>query len=58
MSRLSESLFGVIENRISPLAGRLSSQRHVIAIREEISSRTPTHATMGVGKIGCCAVSL
>jgi len=41
MSRLSESLFGVIENRISPLAGRLSSQRHVIAIRDGFIASMP-----------------
>lgn len=41
MSSISESLFGVIENRISPLAGRLSSQRHVIAIRDGFIASMP-----------------
>lgn len=41
MSRLSESLFGIIENRISPLAGRLSNQRHVVAIKDGFISSMP-----------------
>ncbi|WP_455817352.1 PTS sugar transporter subunit IIC [Pseudomonas cerasi] len=41
MSRFSESLFGVIENRISPIAARLSSQRHVVAIKDGFISSMP-----------------
>ncbi|QKJ86098.1 PTS system, cellobiose-specific IIC component [Paramixta manurensis] len=41
MSSFSETLFGVIENRISPVAGRLSSQRHVIAIRDGFIASMP-----------------
>ncbi|MBD8162742.1 PTS sugar transporter subunit IIC [Erwinia persicina] len=41
MSRFSESLFGVIENQISPIAARLSSQRHVVAIKDGFISSMP-----------------
>ena len=41
MSTISESLFGVIENRISPIAARLSSQRHVVAIKDGFISSMP-----------------
>lgn len=41
MSRLSESLFGVIENQISPIAARLSNQRHVVAIKDGFISSMP-----------------
>ncbi|GKW19130.1 hypothetical protein PEC302107_08590 [Pectobacterium araliae] len=34
MSKLSELLFGIIENRISPIAAKFSSQRHVVAIKD------------------------
>ncbi|WP_369787909.1 PTS sugar transporter subunit IIC [Rouxiella sp. WC2420] len=41
MSTISESLFGVIENRISPIAARLSGQRHVVAIKDGFISSMP-----------------
>ncbi|UWS29826.1 PTS sugar transporter subunit IIC [Erwinia pyrifoliae] len=41
MSSLSESLFAVIENRIGPVAARLSSQRHVVAIKDGFVSSMP-----------------
>ncbi|WP_213989314.1 PTS sugar transporter subunit IIC [Sodalis sp. dw_96] len=41
MSGISEKVFGVIENTISPIAGRLSSQRHVMAIRDGFISAMP-----------------
>ncbi|WP_413723051.1 PTS sugar transporter subunit IIC [Sodalis sp. RH24] len=41
MSGISASVFGVIENTISPIAGRLSSQRHVMAIRDGFISAMP-----------------
>jgi PTS system cellobiose-specific IIC component len=41
MSTLSESLFSVIENRISPIAAKLSSQRHVVAIKDGFISSMP-----------------
>lgn len=41
MSSLSESLFAVIENRIGPVAARLSSQRHVMAIKDGFISSMP-----------------
>ncbi|AWV46983.1 PTS cellobiose transporter subunit IIC [Hafnia alvei] len=31
---ISQSLFSFIENRISPVAGKISSQRHIMAIRD------------------------
>lgn len=41
MSAFSEALFGVIENKISPVAARLSSQRHVVAIKDGFISSMP-----------------
>ena len=41
MSRFSETLFSVIENRISPIAARLSGQRHVVAIKDGFISSMP-----------------
>ncbi|RWR01863.1 cytochrome C biogenesis protein CcmF [[Pantoea] beijingensis] len=41
MGAFSESLFGIIENRISPIAGKLSSQRHVVAIKDGFISSMP-----------------
>ncbi|HBV40343.1 MAG TPA: PTS cellobiose transporter subunit IIC [Erwinia sp.] len=41
MSTLADSLFGVIENRISPVAARLSSQRHVVAIKDGFIASMP-----------------
>lgn len=41
MSTLADSLFGVIENRISPIAARLSSQRHVVAIKDGFIASMP-----------------
>ncbi|WP_437612374.1 PTS sugar transporter subunit IIC [Erwinia sp. V71] len=41
MSAFSEALFGVIENKISPIAARLSSQRHVVAIKDGFISSMP-----------------
>ncbi|MEI7218582.1 PTS sugar transporter subunit IIC, partial [Pectobacterium carotovorum] len=41
MSKLSESLFSVIENRISPIAAKLSSQRHVVAIKDGFIASMP-----------------
>src|SRR5471030_854335 len=41
MSGISESVFGIIENTISPIAGKLSSQRHVMAIRDGFISAMP-----------------
>jgi len=41
MSKISESVFAVIENTISPIAGKLSSQRHVMAIRDGFISAMP-----------------
>ena len=34
MSHASDVLFGIIENKISPMAGKISSQRHIMAIRD------------------------
>ncbi len=34
MMNISQSLFSFIENRISPVAGKISSQRHIMAIRD------------------------
>ncbi|WP_017346381.1 PTS cellobiose transporter subunit IIC [Pantoea sp. A4] len=41
MSSFADSLFGVIENRISPVAARLSSQRHVVAIKDGFIASMP-----------------
>ena len=41
MGAFSESLFGIIENRISPVAARLSNQRHVTAIKDGFISSMP-----------------
>lgn len=41
MSSLRGSLFAVIENHISPIAARLSSQRHVVAIKDGFISSMP-----------------
>ena len=41
MSGLSDSVFNIIENTVSPIAGRLSSQRHVMAIRDGFISAMP-----------------
>lgn len=41
MMNISQSLFSFIENRISPIAGRISSQRHIMAIRDGFISAMP-----------------
>ncbi|MDQ5892271.1 MAG: cellobiose system component, partial [Pseudomonadota bacterium] len=41
MSKLTESLFSIIENRISPIAAKLSSQRHVVAIKDGFIASMP-----------------
>ncbi|MFC3393888.1 PTS sugar transporter subunit IIC [Brenneria rubrifaciens] len=41
MSTFSQSLFNVIENRISPVAAKLSNQRHVVAIKDGFISSMP-----------------
>lgn len=41
MSTIADSLFNVIENRISPVAARLSSQRHVVAIKDGFIASMP-----------------
>ncbi|MBP2170275.1 PTS system cellobiose-specific IIC component [Erwinia toletana] len=41
MSTISESLFGIIENKISPVAAKLSNQRHVVAIKDGFISSMP-----------------
>jgi len=41
MSTISESLFNAIENTISPIAAKLSSQRHVVAIKDGFISSMP-----------------
>lgn len=41
MMNISQSLFSFIENRISPVAGKISSQRHIIAIRDGFIAAMP-----------------
>ncbi|MCL2893706.1 PTS sugar transporter subunit IIC [Brenneria tiliae] len=41
MSTFSESLFSVIENRISPIAVKLSAQRHITAIKDGFIAAMP-----------------
>ncbi|QTF06493.1 PTS sugar transporter subunit IIC [Brenneria izadpanahii] len=41
MGTFSESLFSVIENRISPVAAKLSNQRHVVAIKDGFIATMP-----------------
>ncbi|MCG8708473.1 PTS sugar transporter subunit IIC [Brenneria sp. 4F2] len=41
MSTFSESLFSLIENRISPVAAKLSNQRHVVAIKDGFIASMP-----------------
>lgn len=41
MMNISQSLFGFIENRISPVAGKISSQRHIMAIRDGFIAAMP-----------------
>ncbi len=41
MNTLATTLFGVIENQISPVAARLSSQRHVVAIKDGFIAAMP-----------------
>lgn len=41
MMNISQSLFSFIENKISPIAGRISSQRHIMAIRDGFISAMP-----------------
>ncbi|PKH20481.1 PTS cellobiose transporter subunit IIC [Enterobacterales bacterium CwR94] len=41
MSTLATTLFNVIENRISPIAAKLSSQRHVVAIKDGFIASMP-----------------
>ncbi|MCL2899154.1 PTS sugar transporter subunit IIC [Brenneria tiliae] len=41
MSTFSESLFSVIENRISPIAVKLSAQRHITAIKDGFITAMP-----------------
>ncbi|MEA9391216.1 PTS sugar transporter subunit IIC [Acerihabitans sp. TG2] len=41
MSGITEKVFGIIEDTISPIAGKLSSQRHVMAIRDGFISAMP-----------------
>ncbi|MEB7890544.1 PTS sugar transporter subunit IIC [Hafnia alvei] len=38
---ISQSLFSFIENRISPVAGKISSQRHIMAIRDGFIAAMP-----------------
>ncbi|HBK4769821.1 PTS sugar transporter subunit IIC [Serratia liquefaciens] len=38
---ISQAAFNFIENRISPIAGRLSTQRHIMAIRDGFISAMP-----------------
>ncbi|WP_114192090.1 PTS sugar transporter subunit IIC [Edaphovirga cremea] len=38
---ISQTMFNFIENRISPIAGRISSQRHIMAIRDGFISAMP-----------------
>lgn len=41
MMNISQSLFSFIENRISPVAGKISSQRHIMAIRDGFIAAMP-----------------
>lgn len=41
MMNISQSLFSFIENRISPVAGKISSQRHIMAIRDGFIAAIP-----------------
>ncbi|MBI0277593.1 PTS sugar transporter subunit IIC [Hafnia alvei] len=38
---ISQALFSFIENRISPVAGKISSQRHIMAIRDGFIAAMP-----------------
>lgn len=41
MMNISQALFSFIENRISPVAGKISSQRHIMAIRDGFIAAMP-----------------
>lgn len=41
MSSISNVIFGIIEKRVTPVAGRLSSQRHINAIRDGFIAAMP-----------------